>query len=115
MNREKQKQEKKARRAHRTRSHIFGTASRPRLSVHRSLAHISAQLIDDATSTTLLSVDDKGLEGTKTERALAVGKRLAEGAKQKGIGTVIYDRGSFRYHGRVKALAEGAREGGLTF
>lgn len=109
------KQFKKKRRSHRTRSRFSGTAEQPRLSVTRSLRHISAQLIDDTTGTTLVSANDTDAKGTKTEKALAVGKQIAEAAKAKGIEAVVFDRGSYQYHGRVKAVAEGAREGGLKF
>lgn len=105
----------KQRRARRTRARILGTAQRPRLTVFRSLKHISAQLIDDENGTTLGSADDRNTTGKKTERAAEVGKRIAAVAKEKGMSAVIFDRGSFHYHGRVKALAEGARAGGLTF
>lgn len=115
MNRQKKKQNAIQRRAHRTRARIRGTAERPRLSVQRTLQHIAVQLIDDAAGLTLVFADDRDVAGTKTERAQAVGKRIAELAKAKKITTVVFDRGAYRYHGRVKALAEGAREGGLTF
>ncbi len=115
MNRQQQQQEKKARRARRTRSRISGTPERPRLSVNRSLAHMSAQLIDDTTGRTLCAVDDRGLTGTKTARAAEVGKRIATAAAAKKITTVVFDRGSFLYHGRVKALADAARQAGLQF
>ncbi len=105
------------RRAHRTRAVIRGTADRPRLSVFRSLKHISAQLIDDTTGKTLASASDKDVEakGKPVETAKAVGVFLAEKAKSAKVTTVVFDRGSYRYHGRVAALAEGARESGLNF
>ncbi len=115
MNRQQQQQEKKARRARRTRSRIMGTPERPRLSVYRSLAHMSAQLIDDTTGRTLCTADDRGLNGTKTVKATEVGKRIATAAAAKKITTVVFDRGSFLYHGRVKALADAARQAGLQF
>lgn len=115
MNQNQEKLQSKQRRARRTRSHISGTADRPRFSVARSSKHISAQLIDDVAAVTLLAVSDTDLKGTKTEKALALGKRVAELAKEKNITTVVFDRGSFLYHGRVKAVADGAREGGLKF
>ncbi|MDX2007066.1 MAG: 50S ribosomal protein L18 [Meiothermus sp.] len=88
-----------------------------RLSVHRSLNHIYAQIIDDAKGETLAAANSKALklEGNKTEVAKKVGAAIAEAAKAKGISKVVFDRGSFKYHGRVKALADGAREGGLQF
>jgi len=94
---------------------ISGTASRPRLSVYRSLQHIFAQLIDDNEAKTLVAVGDFGLKGTKTERAFEVGKKLATLAKAKKITDVVFDRGGYLYHGRITKLAEGAREGGLKF
>lgn len=115
MNTQQKKYQRKVRRMNRTRSRMFGTAERPRLSVHRSLKHMRAQIIDDANGTTLVAVNDATLTGTKSERAVGVGKRIAEAAKAKGITTVIFDRGAYRYHGRVKALADSARESGLTF
>lgn len=101
----------------RIRAAISGMAHRPRLVVFRSLAHIEAQLIDDVKGTTLVAVNDRQLKvkGTKTERATAVGTALAEQAKTKKIVNVVFDRGGFQYHGRVKALAEAARAGGLMF
>lgn len=101
----------------RIRATMSGTAYRPRLVVFRSLAHIEAQLIDDTTGTTLVAVHDRQLKtkGTKTERAAAVGTAVAEQAKTKKITSVVFDRGGFKFHGRVKALADAARTGGLTF
>lgn len=101
----------------RIRAILSGTAYRPRLVVFRSLAHIEAQLIDDVKGHTLVAVSDRQLKakGTKTERATAVGVALAEQAKAKKIINVVFDRGGFQYHGRVKALAEAARTGGLKF
>ncbi len=115
MNTNAHKQFKKYRRAHRTRARISGTAERPRLRVTRTLAHISCQLIDDVNGKTLAYADDRNEKGTKTEKAMAVGKTIAELAKKQNVATVVFDRGSFLYHGRVKALADGAREGGLVF
>lgn len=109
---------RKQRRARRTRSRIHGTAECPRLSVFRSLKHFSLQLIDDLAGRTLAMASDRDLKataGTPTERAHAVGMLLAERAKAMKITQVVFDRGSFLYHGRVKAAAEGARAGGLTF
>ena len=88
---------------------------RPRLSVHRSGRHIYAQIIDDAQGKTVASANTLGGKGADLDAATRVGKELAEAAKQAGITTVVFDRGGFLYHGRVKALAEAAREGGLEF
>ncbi len=107
--------DRRRRRHVRLRNAVSGTSGRPRLVVHRSLKHIAAQLVDDQARHTLLAVSDNGLEGTKTERAAAVGKRLAERARESGVSKVVFDRAGYRYHGRVKALADGAREGGLEF
>jgi len=114
------KKQKRYYRHKRVRSKIKGTAERPRLCIYRSLSHIYGQLIDDDTGVTLvafstLSAPMKTISGTKTEKAREVGKGIAEMALQKGIKRVVFDRGGNRYHGRVKALAEGAREGGLEF
>ena len=102
----------------RVRSRVRGTADRPRLSVFRSNRAIWAQIIDDTTGRTLASastgnVSEDGL--SKTDQASKAGQILAERAKAAGIGQVVFDRGSYLYHGRVKALAEGARKGGLDF
>ncbi len=105
----------------RIRKKINGTAERPRLRVFRSASHIYAQIIDDTKGSTLLSISSlskevAGLEAeNKCARAALVGKMLAEKAKAAGITRVIFDRGGYIYHGRVKALSEGAREGGLDF
>lgn len=115
MNQYKARTIRLKRRAQRTRSQLFGSAERPRLSVFRSLKHISAQLIDDAAQKTLAGVTDEKIKGTKSEKAAAVGKQIAEVAKQLKIETVVFDRGPYLYHGRVKALAEAAREQGLKF
>lgn len=89
---------------------------RLRLSVYRSSKHIYAQIIDDARGHTVVSASSAALkEGSKTDTAAAVGKALAAAAAEKGVGKVVFDRGAYRYHGRVKALAEAAREGGLDF
>lgn len=103
------------RRIARVRAKISGTAERPRMSVVRSLKHISVQVIDDVAGKTLVSASDKDVKGTKLEKAQAVGKLIAERAKAKGINTVVFDRRDKQYHGRVRAVAEGAREGGLQF
>ena len=103
----------------RVRAKISGTPEMPRLNVFRSEANIYAQVIDDVNGVTLASASslDKAIEGYggNIAAATAVGKLVAERAKAKGIETVVFDRGGYLYHGRVKALAEGAREGGLKF
>lgn len=103
----------------RVRKNISGTAERPRLSVYRSLNHIYAQIIDDTKGTTLVSASslDKDFEGYggNVEGAKAVGNLVAKKALEKGIKAVVFDRGGYIYHGRVAALADGAREGGLEF
>ncbi|MCI5604567.1 MAG: 50S ribosomal protein L18 [Clostridia bacterium] len=107
------------RRHKRVRKNISGTAERPRLNVYRSLNHIYAQVIDDVKGVTLVAASsmDKGFEGNggNVEAAKAVGKAVAEKALAAGIKAVVFDRGGYVYHGRVAALAEGAREGGLEF
>ena len=107
-------------RRRRIRLSLEGTAVRPRLAVFRSLNHIYAQVIDDASGRTLASAssldrDLRDSSGTKTDRARAVGALLAERAKGAGVGSVVFDRAGFRYHGRVKSLADAAREAGLEF
>lgn len=111
------KRERAKRRAHRVRARIRGTAGCPRLSVKRSLKHIYAQLVDDVTGKTLASASDKDVagKGKPVEVAKAVGTKLAEKAKAAGVSAAVFDRGSSRYMGRVAALADGAREGGLNF
>jgi large subunit ribosomal protein L18 len=112
------KKEKRERRHKRIRSEISGTAERPRLAVFRSNRFMYAQLIDDATATTLASASDMGGADTKTTksaRAEVVGEALAKAAMAKGIKTVVFDRGGFKYTGRVKALADAARKAGLEF
>jgi ribosomal protein L18, bacterial type len=103
----------------RIRKKIRGTAERPRLAVYRSNKEIYAQLIDDEKDTTLVAASSlekaTEAEGDKSERAKKVGQSLAEKAKAAGIESCSFDRGGYRYHGRVKSLAEGAREGGLKF
>jgi large subunit ribosomal protein L18 len=106
------------RRHRRVRGKIVGTAERPRLAVHRSNLGITAQLIDDQGGRTLAAATWQQLKkfmGSKSEQAKEVGKQLAANAKTAGIETCVFDRGGYLYHGRVKALAEGAREGGLKF
>ena len=102
----------------RMRKHLVGNQERPRLSVFRSLKHISAQIIDDSTGTTLVSAStvEKDLKASANkDGAKAVGAKLAERAKAKGVTKVVFDRGGNRYHGCVASLADGAREGGLEF
>ncbi len=114
--------EARLRRHHRVRRKVVGTAERPRLSVFRSLEHIYAQIIDDAAGTTLVSASTldadvkAGIDGKgKSVKAEIVGRLLGVRAKEKGITSVVFDRGGCLYHGRVKALAEGARASGLQF
>jgi large subunit ribosomal protein L18 len=110
------------RRHQRVRNKVVGTLQRPRLNVYRSLNHIYAQIIDDSRGHTLMAVSTidpsvrESLAGkTKVEQASALGKILAERATQAGITQVVFDRGGYKYHGRVKMLAEASREGGLQF
>jgi large subunit ribosomal protein L18 len=106
------------RRHRRVRGKVSGTADRPRLAVFRSNLGISAQLVDDLGGKTLAAaswLQLKSFKGSKSEQAREVGKQLAANAKQAGLETCVFDRGGYLYHGRVKALAEGAREGGLKF
>ena len=115
----------RARRHKRIRKKVWGTAARPRLVVYRSIRNIEGQLVDDEESRTLVGLST--LDGTlrefraeagksrRVEHARAAGKALAARAKEKGIEAVVFDRGGYKYHGRVKAFAEGAREGGLKF
>jgi large subunit ribosomal protein L18 len=107
------------RRHRRVRAKVHGTAERPRLVVFRSNRGIEAQLVDDESGRTLASASHlalaKSFKGDKTAQADAVGKALATSAKQAGIASCVFDRGGYLYHGRVKALADGAREGGLSF
>ena len=119
---EKTRFEARSRRHKRVRQHIAGTPQRPRLAVFRSLSEIYAQIIDDQAGQTLASASSidqelrdkmKGLK--KTEQAKLVGQAVAERAKGKGVKAVVFDRGGFKYTGRVKALADGARKGGLEF
>ena len=112
----KTREEKRYRRHLRVRKKVTGTTARPRLVIFRSLKHIYAQLVDDVTRRTLLTVSSNDLtEGKKTAKSLEVGKRLAARAKDAGITQVVFDRSGYQYHGRVKAVADGAREGGLEF
>jgi large subunit ribosomal protein L18 len=109
----------RARRHRRVRGKVIGTAERPRLVVFRSNRGIDAQLIDDSAGRTVAAAGwlqvKKSFKGSKTEQAAEVGKLLAENAKRAGVEEVVFDRAGYLYHGRVKALAEGAREGGLRF
>jgi large subunit ribosomal protein L18 len=111
--------EARARRHRRVRRRIYGTAERPRLVVFRSNRGIQAQLVDDAEATTLAAASHtqlkKSFKGTKSEQAAEVGKLLAANAKKAGIESIVFDRAGYLYHGRVKALADAAREGGLKF
>jgi large subunit ribosomal protein L18 len=111
--------EARERRHKRVRRRLVGSSERPRLVVFRSNRGISAQLVDDAAGRTLASASSlalpKSFKGNKTEQAAEVGKLLAANAKKAGIQTVVFDRAGYLFHGRVKALADGAREGGLRF
>jgi large subunit ribosomal protein L18 len=110
------------RRHQRVRKKVHGTQDKPRLSVYRSLSHIHAQIIDDVSGKTIVSASDVDAEGRaqaagkpKTDVAKLVGQTLGQRAKELGVSQVVFDRGGYKYHGRVKALAEGAREAGLAF
>jgi large subunit ribosomal protein L18 len=109
----------RVRRHRRVRGKVIGTAERPRLVVFRSNRGIDAQLIDDASGRTVAAAGwlqiKKSFKGSKTEQAAEVGKVLAENAKRAGVEEAVFDRAGYLYHGRVKALADGAREGGLSF
>ena len=110
--------EARLRRHRRVRGKVSGSPERPRLVVFRSNRGISAQLVDDQNGHTLASADSlhlKSFKGSKTEQAAEVGKQLAAAAKKAGVDSVVFDRAGYLFHGRVKALAEGAREGGLQF
>jgi large subunit ribosomal protein L18 len=113
------KPEARARRHRRVRGKLHGSADRPRLVVFRSNSGIEAQLVDDVEGKTLAAASwlhlKKSFKGNKTEQAAEVGKLLAENAKKANVETVVFDRAGYLYHGRVKALAEAAREGGLKF
>jgi large subunit ribosomal protein L18 len=119
MNRMTTKCVRRARRKQGIRKEILGLPDRPRLSVFRSLNHVYAQVIDDLSGKTIASAStrDKGFSdaGAKMSEATAVGKLVAQRAKEKGVSKVVFDRNGDLYHGRVKALADGAREGGLQF
>jgi len=122
MNHQKAKEIRRLRRRNHVRRRIVGTTERPRLSVFRSSKHIYAQLIDDLTGQTLAAASSVSPEvhkdlpyGGNIKAAQAVGRRLAEVAREHGIAKAAFDRGHYRFHGRVKALADAAREGGLQF
>jgi large subunit ribosomal protein L18 len=110
--------QRRARRHKRVRKQIFGTAERPRLVVFRSNRGIAAQLVDDTAGRTVAAaswLNVRSGKGTKSDQAAAVGKLLAQNAKKAGVTRAVFDRGGYLYHGRVKALADAAREGGLEF
>jgi large subunit ribosomal protein L18 len=112
----KTREQQRFRRHLRVRKKVTGTAERPRLVVFRSLKHISAQLVDDVAHRTIATVTSVTIEsGKKTEKSAEVGKQIAAKAKDAGISRVVFDRAGYKYHGRVKAVADGAREGGLEF
>jgi large subunit ribosomal protein L18 len=122
MDHAKENREARERRHRRVRRKVIGTSERPRLNVFRSLRHVYAQIIDDSAGNTLISASsmDKEVSGMvagmkKAEMAKVVGRVLAERALAKGVTAVVFDRGGYQYHGRVKALADGAREAGLEF
>src|SRR5438034_10890767 len=110
----KTREEMRYRRHLRVRKKVTGTTQRPRLVVFRSLKHITAQLVDDVAGRTLMTITSAEIEaGKKTAKSLEVGKRIAAKAKETGITKVVFDRGGYQYHGRVKAVADGARTGGV--
>jgi large subunit ribosomal protein L18 len=112
----KTREQQRFRRHLRVRKKVKGTSERPRLVVFRSLKHITAQIVDDVSGRTLLTVGSTDLlTGKKTDKSTEVGKRIAARAKDAGITKVVFDRAGYKYHGRVKAVADGAREGGLEF
>jgi large subunit ribosomal protein L18 len=122
MDAQKLKHRRQLRRRRHVRSKIVGTTERPRLTVFRSSKHIYAQLIDDLQGVTLAAASSRAKEaktaapyGGNIKAAAAVGQKIAEAAKAKGIAKVAFDRGHYRYHGRIKALADAARKGGLQF
>lgn len=120
MDQQKRKKIRQLRRRNHVRRLVRGTAERPRLTVFRSSKHIYAQLIDDDQGVTLVAASSAGKKGDikyggNVAAAQAIGKTLAEAAKAKGITAAAFDRGHYRYHGRIKALADAAREGGLQF
>lgn len=109
------KKEQRDRRHRRVRATISGTAERPRLAVYKSNRFVSVQLIDDEKGTTIASAHGRDAKGSLGAQAIAVGQAIAKEAKAKGITAVVFDRGGYNYGGQVKALADAAREGGLTF
>lgn len=113
------KEQKRAQRHRRVRSKIHGTSERPRVAIFRSARHIYAQAIDDDARTTLTSASDMGLKSadkkTKSEIAYMVGEQLGKNLSEKNVKTIVFDRGGFRYHGRVKSLAEGIRSAKIDF
>jgi large subunit ribosomal protein L18 len=112
----KSREQQRNRRHLRVRKKVTGTPERPRLVVFRSLKHITVQLVDDTGRGTLMTMSSTDVDpGKKTEKSLAVGKRIAARAKEAGITKVVFDRAGYKYHGRVKAVADGARQGGLEF
>lgn len=111
----KTRQDLRARRHLRVRKTVAGTPERPRLVVFRSLKHITAQIVDDSTGRTMMTVTSTSMEGKKSDKSVQVGKLIAEKAKAAGVSKVVFDRAGYKYHGRVKAVADGAREGGLEF
>jgi large subunit ribosomal protein L18 len=119
MDRAKQRVQSRGRIRERIRSKVTGTGQRPRLAVFKSLKHVYAQLIDDASGNTIASASsrekDAGTKGANTAAAKAVGALIAKKAKDKGITRVVFDRGGYLYHGNIKALADAARENGLEF
>jgi large subunit ribosomal protein L18 len=122
MDQQKTKKRRQLRRRRHVRSKVVGTAERPRLTVHRSSKHIYVQLIDDLTGVTLAAASSRGKDvrtglpyGGNIKGSQVVGKLIAEAAIAKGIKLAAFDRGHYRYHGRIKALADAAREGGLQF
>jgi large subunit ribosomal protein L18 len=122
MDQQRIKHHRQLRRRQHVRRHITGTSERPRLTVFRSSKHIYAQLVDDLSGATLAAASSKSADektgityGGNIKAAKVVGQKLAEEAKAKGINKAAFDRGHYRYHGRVKALADAAREGGLQF
>lgn len=117
---EKQKNRARAKRKLRSKKKLFGTSERPRMTIYKSLKHIYAQVVDDKSQKCIvgastLSKELNDLKGPKTEKATKVGELIAARAKEKGIENIIFDRSGYLYHGRVKAVAEGARKSGLNF
>ena len=109
------KKDKRQKSRYSIRKKVSGTSERPRLAVFRSNKEIYVQVIDDIAGSTIASASSADAKGTKTQQATAVGKLIADNAKKAGVDTVVFDRGGFLYHGRVKALADSAREAGLKF